>query len=139
MRQTAARPTKPELPTLEEIGGFYYAADQATETESLRYLAVAVADFTGSPLPIRFDDWRQAIDTLLAETADREVPVVIDEFPYLATASPSLPSIIQSALAPRRAGRLQSRAGLLLCGSAMSFMARCWPVERRCAGARDWN
>jgi AAA+ ATPase superfamily predicted ATPase len=81
-----------------------------------------VAEFTGSSLPIRFDDWRQAVDTLLAVTAERELPVVIDEFPYLAKASPSLPSIIQSALAPRRAERLRSRARLLLCGSAMSFM-----------------
>ncbi|WP_454195529.1 AAA family ATPase [Nocardia sp. Marseille-Q1738] len=106
----------------EATGGFYFAADQATEAESLRYLASAVAAFTGSPLPVRFDDWRQAIDTLLAVTVERELPVVIDEFPYLAKASPSLPSIIQAALAPRRAERLRSRARLLLCGSAMSFM-----------------
>ncbi|MGQ4600456.1 AAA family ATPase [Nocardia sp. R6R-6] len=106
----------------EVTGGFYFAADQATEAESLRYLAAAVVEFTGSPLPVRFDDWRQAIDTLLAVTADRELPVVIDEFPYLAKASPSLPSVIQAALAPRRAERLRSRARLLLCGSAMSFM-----------------
>ncbi|MEV4237035.1 ATP-binding protein [Nocardia sp. NPDC049737] len=106
----------------EATGGFYFAADQATEAESLRYFAAAVAEFSGSRLPIRFDDWRQAIDALLAVTEDREVPVVIDEFPYLAKATPELPSIIQSALAPRRAARLRSRGRLLLCGSAMSFM-----------------
>ncbi|MEV0299291.1 ATP-binding protein [Nocardia sp. NPDC050710] len=106
----------------EATGGFYFAADQATEAESLRYLAAAVAEFTESPLPIRFDDWRQAVDTLLAVARERELPVVIDEFPYLAKASPALPSIIQSALAPRRAERRNSRARLLLCGSAMSFM-----------------
>jgi AAA+ ATPase superfamily predicted ATPase len=52
------------------------------------------------------------------------VPVVIDEFPYLAKANPRLPSIIQNALAPLRAERETSRARLLLCGSAMSFMGR---------------
>lgn len=106
----------------EVTGGFYFAADLATETESLRYLAQAVGQFTGSTLPIRFDDWHQAIDTLLSLATDRDIPVVIDEFPYLARASASLPSVIQSALGPRRPQRLQSRARLLLCGSAMSFM-----------------
>jgi AAA+ ATPase superfamily predicted ATPase len=50
--------------------------------------------------------------------------VVIDEFPYLARANPRLPSIIQNALAPLRVERERSRARLLLCGSAMSFMGR---------------
>jgi AAA+ ATPase superfamily predicted ATPase len=106
----------------EATGGLYFAADQATEAESLRYLATAIADYTKSPLPIAFDDWRRAVETLLAITVDREVPVVIDEFPYLVKASPSLPSIIQAALAPRRKERRESRARMLLCGSAMSFM-----------------
>lgn len=106
----------------EATGGFYFAADQATEAESLRYLATSVAEFLGTSLPIAFDDWRQAVDGLLAVAADRQFPVVIDEFPYLVKATPALPSIIQAALAPRRAERLRSRARLLLCGSAMSFM-----------------
>ncbi|WP_405179184.1 hypothetical protein OG225_35690 [Nocardia sp. NBC_01377] len=81
-----------------------------------------MAEFSGSSLPIRFDDWRQAVDTLLALSSERELPVVVDECPYLVKSSPGLPSIIQAALAPRRAERLASRSRLLLCGSAMSFM-----------------
>ncbi|GAB3994053.1 hypothetical protein GCM10029992_07390 [Glycomyces albus] len=73
-------------------------------------------------LPIAFGDWRQAIDALLAIGAERELPVVIDEFPYLVKASPQLPSVLQAALAPRRAEFTASRTRLLLCGSAMSFM-----------------
>jgi AAA+ ATPase superfamily predicted ATPase len=106
----------------EATGGFYFAAEQASEAESLRYLAAAVGEFTGSPLPIAFNDWRQALDVLLALGNDREIPVVIDEFPYLAKSSPSLPSVIQAAFAPRRTQRRASRARLLLCGSALSFM-----------------
>jgi hypothetical protein len=53
---------------------------------------------------------------------ERPVPVVIDEFPYLARAAPSLPSVIQAAYAPRRAERTESRTRLLLCGSALPFM-----------------
>lgn len=106
----------------EAAGGFYFAADEATETESLRYLSAELARFIDSPYPINLTDWRQAVDALLALANDREIPVVIDEFPYLARSSPSLPSVIQAALSPRRRERLASRARILLCGSAMSFM-----------------
>ncbi len=106
----------------EAAGGLYIAAEQASEAESLRSFASAVGDFAASSLPIAFNDWRQAIDALLAVGAERETPIVIDEFPYLVKASPQLPSIVQAALAPRRAEFTASRSRLLLCGSAMSFM-----------------
>jgi AAA+ ATPase superfamily predicted ATPase len=48
---------------------------------------------------------------------------VIDEFPYLSKASPSLPSLLQRALDPRGYAR-QAPSRLLLCGSAMSVMGR---------------
>lgn len=102
--------------------GFYFAAEQATSAESLRSLAAAVADHTQSPFPIHFADWRQAVDALLALGRNEELPVVVDEFPYLADAAPELPSTIQAALSPRRAERRSSQSRLLLCGSAMSFM-----------------
>jgi hypothetical protein len=61
-------------------------------------------------------------DALLALGKDGPVPVILDEFPYLARANPSLPSILQNAFGPRRPEREHSRARLLLCGSALSFM-----------------
>jgi hypothetical protein len=41
---------------------------------------------------------------------------------HLVRANPALPSILQNALAPRRAERERSRCRLLLCGSAITFM-----------------
>ncbi|GAB3996072.1 hypothetical protein GCM10029992_15050 [Glycomyces albus] len=123
----------------EATGGFYFAAEQATATESLRRLSEAVMRFTGSSLPISFTDWRQAIDALVALADDREIPVVIDEFPYLVRSSPSLPSVVQAALSPRRPERLESRARLLLCGSAMSFMGSLLSGSARFAAERGWN
>jgi uncharacterized protein len=49
--------------------------------------------------------------------------VVIDEFPYLSKARPSLPSLLQRALDPRGYARSAS-SKLLLCGSAMSVMGK---------------
>ncbi|MFG2942616.1 ATP-binding protein [Streptomyces sp. NPDC048282] len=48
---------------------------------------------------------------------------VIDEFPFLVKASPSLPSIIQRALDPT-AQHTNTPVRLLLCGSAVSSMGR---------------
>ena len=71
---------------------------------------------------LRFDSWHEVFDALLALGSDHPVTAVIDEFPYLARANPALPSILQNAIAPRRAEREDSRSRLLLCGSAMTFM-----------------
>ena len=105
----------------QTTGGFYLTADEA---ESLHRIGVAIADHTGAPAPYVFSDWRVVAGALLGLGRDAAVPVVIDEFPYLATANPSLPSILQNALAPLRPEREGSRTRLLLCGSAMSFMGR---------------
>ncbi len=106
----------------EAVGGFYFAADEATDAESLRRLGERVATHVGASAPLAFSDWHEAIDSLLALGKDGPLPVAIDEFPYLVRANPRLPSILQNALAPLRPEREQSRARLLLCGSAMSFM-----------------
>lgn len=108
----------------QATGGFYFAADEAADGESLRRLGELLGRHLGSPAPLVLDDWHAAADALLALGDQRAVPVVIDEFPYLVKANPRLPSILQNALAPLRTERDSSRARLLLCGSAMSFMGR---------------
>jgi AAA+ ATPase superfamily predicted ATPase len=104
----------------EASGGIYFPALEMTEAVSLRLFADELIRFTGAPVP-PFRDWLEAIPYLFNVTRDRAIPVVIDEFPYLVKASPGLPSIIQRELGPGGAGA-QSKARLLLCGSAMSVM-----------------
>src|SRR6185369_1014033 len=106
----------------EVTGGFFFGADEATDSESLRRVGASLADRLNAPAPLAFDDWYQVFDAFLELGRERPVPVVIDEFPYLARANPQLPSIVQNVLAPRQAQRDASQARLLLCGSAMSFM-----------------
>jgi AAA+ ATPase superfamily predicted ATPase len=113
------------LESLCEAGsGFYYEATEATAEESLRSLADELAAYGGSTVPPRLTTWEQALDALLALGTERAVPVVLDEFPYLCKAVPALPSIVQKTLGPRRPQRTGSRTRLLLCGSAISFMAK---------------
>ncbi|MFF0311126.1 ATP-binding protein [Streptosporangium sp. NPDC004379] len=106
----------------QEAGGFYFSAQEATDAESLALIGNALTRHLDPTAPFTPSDWPTVIDVLLRIGRDRPVPVVIDEFPYLARANPALPSIIQAAYAPRRPERTTSRTRLLLCGSAMSFM-----------------
>lgn len=105
----------------ESIGGFYFAASETTERDALRQLGAALAEYAGGAAPYQFGDWGQALDALFATTGDRLV--VLDEFPYLVRATPSLPSLLQRALGPGGAQRAGS-GRLILCGSAMSVMGR---------------
>ncbi|MFD0329111.1 ATP-binding protein [Streptacidiphilus monticola] len=102
--------------------GFFFEATEAADAESLRRIGALIGEYAGSPFPVRPADWHEVLDALLALGEQGPATVVIDEFPYLAKANPSLPSVIQAAFGPRREERLRSQTRLLLCGSAMSFM-----------------
>lgn len=106
----------------EAAGGFYFGATEAADAESLRRIGTALTAHVQPPSPFHFADWSEAVDVLLSLGTDRPIPVVLDEFPYLAKANPELPSVIQQALRPFGAAKTRSRTRLLLCGSALGFM-----------------
>lgn len=102
-------------------GGFMFTATESSEADALRQYGDALGGYLGEPTPLRFANWDEAITRTMALAPAGPLPVVIDEFPFLARASPALPSIIQRALDP--AGqRSNTQVRLLLCGSALSFM-----------------
>jgi AAA+ ATPase superfamily predicted ATPase len=107
----------------EAQGGFMFAGLQQSSPQNLRDLADSYARFVGVP-GATFGDWREAVDALLrlGERSDRPVPVVLDEFPFLLESEPALTSIVQTALSPRSRARRQSKARLILCGSALTTM-----------------
>ncbi|MGA4542591.1 AAA family ATPase [Uniformispora flossi] len=105
-------------------GGFYFGATEATDAESLRRISTSLTAHVRPAAPFHFANWSEVMDALFALGTERPVPVVIDEFPYLVRANPELPSIIQEAFRPLRDARAASRARVLLCGSALSFMGK---------------
>jgi uncharacterized protein len=109
---------------VQAAGGFYYGAVRGSSAEALRELGAQVAAFQGAVAPLAFDGWDAAIGALLALGHDREILVVLDEYPYLREHTPELDSIVQRALGPRSPGRTRSRARLILCGSAITVMSK---------------
>ncbi|MFD0446433.1 ATP-binding protein [Streptomyces indonesiensis] len=104
-------------------GGFMFTATETTEADALRQFGAALAAHVAEPTLFRFSHWDEAITRLMSIATSGPTTVVIDEFPFLAKASPSLPPIIQRALDPG-AQRTNTPVRLLLCGSALSFMGK---------------
>jgi uncharacterized protein len=102
------------------FGGFFFTATDSTEAESLASFGRALASDGGGGR-YAFADWDEALERLFGAVG--EGLIIIDEFPYLMKASPSLPSLIQRVLGPRGYAQ-QSTARLLLSGSAMSVMGQ---------------
>jgi uncharacterized protein len=109
----------------EATGGFYFEAEEASEAEALRMLGRAIGEFSAAPGDLRLDDWDDALSALFALSAERPVPVIIDEFPLLMKSNPALPSKLQRHIDESWSRRsAPAPARLLLCGSAMSVMGR---------------
>ncbi|MDX3640962.1 ATP-binding protein [Streptomyces sp. MB09-02B] len=106
----------------EATGGFYFAAAEATRAESLSLLGREIARFTDAPVPPSPQDWTEALELLFGLAAQRPVPIVLDEFPYLVRGDASLPSRLQAAIGVPFGRHLRHHPRVLLCGSAMSFM-----------------
>lgn len=107
---------------LDRTGGFYYEAVRGASAEALRELGTQLATHQKAPAPLALDNWDAVITALLNLGRDREIPVVLDEYPYLLEHTPQLDSIIQRAFGPRNRRRVSSRTRLVLCGSAMTVM-----------------
>ncbi len=109
---------------VEQALGFYYHAVRGSSAEALRDLGEQLGRQQGAVAPLALGSWDEAIDALVALGRDREMLVVLDEFPYLLEHTPALDSIIQRVYGPRVDTRRGSQTRLVLCGSAMSVMGR---------------
>lgn len=106
----------------EAAGGVYFEAVEAQPAEHLRMLAQVLAASRGLRGRLALDSWEEAVDILLDQAPEHPIPVVLDEFGYLAAAEPALPSLIQRALGPSRSRGRRCGARLILCGSAIAMM-----------------
>ncbi|MEV0591578.1 AAA family ATPase [Nonomuraea cavernae] len=107
-----------------ETGGLLFAATQQTEAQNLADLGAAYAEYRGLRQPVVFSGWREGLDELFRLGEERAVPVIIDEFPYLISATPALPSYLQQALSPLRFAKESTRTRMILCGSVLTTMAQ---------------
>ncbi len=119
-----------------QAGGFYFGATEAADAESLRRIGTALTEHVRPPAAFHFADWAEAFDVLLWLGRDKPLPVVIDEFPYLARANPQLPSLLQDALRPLRARNACNPVAASCCAARRSrSWDACSPETHRCVDA----
>ena len=101
----------------------YYLAAQLRDRDNLRAFQSTCLETLRDPLvgDVQFPDWTAALGFLSERAGKERLVVVLDEFPYLCEANPSLPSQIQRFWDTR--GKHSSLL-LVLCGSQVSFMEK---------------
>jgi AAA+ ATPase superfamily predicted ATPase len=78
-------------------GGVYWVADQSAPEIQRRHLARALSAELPGFADVEYPEWRALFSRVAAEARSRGFhgPLVIDELPYLVTASPELPSVLR--------------------------------------------
>jgi AAA+ ATPase superfamily predicted ATPase len=100
--------------------GVFFQADEQSERSQLDLLAGEVARLLGPRVPLRFESWDEALETLAELARGEPLAVVLDEFQWLLAAQPALDSIVQ-----RHWDRWQREGTpltLVLSGSALRLM-----------------
>ncbi len=102
--------------------GVFFQADEQPERAHLDLFAAEVARLFRPRVPLRFDSWDQALETLGELAREEPIAVFLDEFQWLKAAQPALDSIVQ-----RHWDRWQrdgTPVTLVLSGSALRLMER---------------
>jgi AAA+ ATPase superfamily predicted ATPase len=118
----------------DDPDAFYFVADESTGPAlAARFAADLGSRGPGPALPA---DWSVLLTFLLQRTAldGRRLVLVLDEFQYLLTAVPALPSILQRLWDEFHE---RMRLHVILCGSALSTMTRLGDVAQPLHGRFD--
>jgi hypothetical protein len=101
---------------LEGLTAVYYLADERNERLQRQSLAREIERLVAGFARVEYPDWDALLDRW-AEVAPPGAVLAIDELPYLVSAAPALPSILQ-----RRIDRGVGRQHLIVCGSSQRMM-----------------
>jgi AAA+ ATPase superfamily predicted ATPase len=99
----------------------FFSAPQHDDTGALRIFSERLHAFIGQSGLSSFATWDAAFEQLAKTAKDRRFVLVIDEFPYLANANKSIPSLLQNVIDRHLKG---GKLFLVLCGSSLGFMER---------------
>lgn len=96
----------------------YFLASQEAEHRQREKFVEQIARYFDERVP-RIDTWDGALDYLGEKLTEKDLVVVVDEFPYLVAENDSLPSYLQAFVDEQLQ---QTNSMLVLCGSSVSTM-----------------
>ena len=99
----------------------FFSALNTTEIENLESLSKSIMNYERPDMDAfpEFKTYDAALDELTALAMHERIVFVIDEYPYLAKAKPSISAMLQHIIDHKWNN---SKMFLILCGSSMSFM-----------------
>lgn len=101
-----------------DVTGIYYECKQTSEWNNVESLAEIVAEVFGFPKPA-FSGMEELLKFLFEKSTEKNLILVLDEYPYIRENVRGLDSILQSLI-----DRYKDRAGmkLIICGSYVDTM-----------------
>lgn len=93
---------------------------ESSAKQNLENLSNSIFDYSlGGAVGSSFDSFQKALEYVFELAKEKRIVLAIDEYPYVAKASPSLASTLQMLI-----DRYKDESGLMLilCGSSMSYM-----------------
>jgi hypothetical protein len=97
----------------------FFSAQQVNGHLALEQFSAKVLEFFAEKMIRRFDDWAMAFEYLGQKAPNERLVLIIDEFPYLASANPALLSLLQHTIDHEWQ---KTQLYLVLCGSSIGFM-----------------
>ncbi len=97
----------------------FYSAQEKNDRLNLQDFSRAVQIYFDGQAFAPFLSWEDAFSYITQKSADRRVIMIIDEFPFMVTANPSIKSMLQHEIDHHWK---DLNIFLILCGSRVSFM-----------------
>ena len=111
----------------------YYECKETSEVNNVKSFSEIIAEVLGLP-PLAFDTFESSLGFLYRHAVEKELIVVIDEYPYIRKVIEGLDSIIQSLIDNNKSS---SKLKLILCGSYVETMKSLLSEENPLFGRFD--
>ena len=116
-----------------KITSIYYECKETSEINNVISLSEIIAETFGLP-PLAFDTFEASLAFLYKQARDKDLILVIDEYPYVRKVVEGLDSIIQSFIDNNKS---TSKLKLILCGSYVETMKSLLSEENPLFGRFD--
>ncbi len=105
------------LEALHSLQPVYYVGDERSGALQRRSVATAIEFLVSGFGRVEYPDWEALLDRFWREAPEGAI-LALDEFPYIAAASPELPSLLQKRIDRASLRRIH----VVLCGSSQRMM-----------------
>ncbi|WP_295796599.1 ATP-binding protein [uncultured Treponema sp.] len=116
-----------------ETISIYYECKETSELNNIESISEIIAETFGLP-PLAFDSFESSLTFLYKQASEKNLIVVIDEYPYIRKVIKGLDSIIQSLIDNNKS---KSKLKLILCGSYVETMKSLLSEENPLFGRFD--